>query len=399
MRDLLLLLALAGTISACSDKPKGYMRSGDGKTYILGSRCAGAGMIQRRGPNGAWLPVESCKVASADHAPICVQPRSDAPAACKREEDLNFVTTWTGKKGQRIEFVVKDEYTRVPSHFTYRCGSSEGEARQRGRQGLNACTLKADGEVELTITGYVQALVFNCSGPVQLSSRGWLKQKERLGMTNRAPQEAPSLTEINSWGQNPWRSLSLMFAGCDELSDAPDEAPVLSQAETLTATFFGAERFNEDLSSWDTGSIKRMDGMFRFASSFDQDIGGWDTRNVESMDSMFRGASAFNQNIGRWDTGKVINMQQMFAEARRFDQDIEGWDTRSVLTMESMFDGASAFNHPVGIWEVGHVQNMSHMFRGAVHFNQDISRWEMKNVKDRRGMFDGAEAYNKAHKR
>lgn len=181
MKSSIFSLLLLSALTACSDKPKqGYIRSADGKSFLLGSRCVGADKIQRRDPNGGWLAAESCEASGSGKAPICVQLRSDAPAACRAERELNFVTRWRGKKGQRIEFSVKDFWKGLPSHFTYRCGpeSSEGEPRRRGRQGRNACTLKADGEVELTITGYVQDVIFNCSGKPKLSDEGWMLYKE-----------------------------------------------------------------------------------------------------------------------------------------------------------------------------------------------------------------------------
>jgi surface protein len=45
--------------------------------------------------------------------------------------------------------------------------------------------------------------------------------------------------------------------------------------------------FNQDISSWNTGSALTMDGMFYNQKAFNQNIGGWDVSKVTNFTGMF----------------------------------------------------------------------------------------------------------------
>ena len=177
----------------------------------------------------------------------------------------------------------------------------------------------------------------------------------------------------------------------------------------MSSLFANLETFNENIATWDTGSVTTMKGMFQgylgdaplFLSDFNQPIGEWNTGSVTTMEEMFLGAASFNQDISKWNTASVQNMNTMFYEAYAFNnggQPMEtvgsSWDTSSVTTMFDMFGVASAFNVPIGNWNTSQVQGMGGMFFGATSFNQDISAWDTRSVISMREMFAEAAVFN-----
>ena len=168
---------------------------------------------------------------------------------------------------------------------------------------------------------------------------------------------------IKQWGDNPWKSMSGAFSGCENLTiEATAGNPDLSNVTDMESMFAGARAFNQDIGGWEVGNVTDMVAMFNRADAFNQDIGRWDVSNVTDMSAMFGLATAFNQDIGGWEVGNVTDMSQMFREARAFNQDIGRWDVSNVTDMGSMFDNAFAFNQDLSRWDVSKVTYMSDMF-------------------------------------
>merc|ERR1719159_1333105 len=88
--------------------------------------------------------------------------------------------------------------------------------------------------------------------------------------------------------------------------------------------------------------------MFQGAEKFNQELKTWDTKAVKNMKNMFKGAAEFNKELtqagGKWDTGEVTTMQNMFNGAAKFDKDLTSWKTKlaKVTNNVDMWTGASA---------------------------------------------------------
>lgn len=229
------------------------------------------------------------------------------------------------------------------------------------------------------------------------------------------------LTTITQWGSVHWSSMRDAFRGCTNLNisvtDLPDLSGVsdatrmfhnctslngpaninswtTSAVTNMTAMFWGAASFNQDISAWNTSSVTTMNGMFLDAASFNKDIGAWNTSSATNMALMFHNATLFNQDIGAWNTSSVTDMSNMFFFATTFNQDISAWNTSSVINMANMFTGATSFNQDIGTWNTASVMNMLQMFMNASSFNQDIGTWNTSLVANMLQMFYGASSFN-----
>ena len=99
--------------------------------------------------------------------------------------------------------------------------------------------------------------------------------------------------------------------------------------------------------------------MFSYASSFRQDL-FWDMSNVTDISSMFS-FSGYNGDVTTWDTGSVTNMSGVFYSCFGFNQDISGWDTSNVTNMSMLLRNTS-FNHDIGNWDISSLTSISRMF-------------------------------------
>ena len=160
----------------------------------------------------------------------------------------------------------------------------------------------------LGATCVVQGVVVDEGPPLTNGSlRDWVKRW--------CSGDRGGLPPISTWNTSQVTDMSFLFGvrhGWME-GDSQYNGCVLSTAS-----------FNENISAWDTSSVKNMESMFCGASAFNQPLGDWSVDKVTNMCGMFQGAWAFNQPIGDWSVDKVTNMC---------------W-----INMCGMFGGAWAFN-------------------------------------------------------
>lgn len=126
-----------------------------------------------------------------------------------------------------------------------------------------------------------------------------------------------------------------------------------SSVELMTSTFEGAFSFNQDLTNWNTSNVTGFSRMFANAISFnngDRPMSDFVYVNAENIEHMFFGADKFNQDVSRWDTTNVTNMKGTFRNAKSFNQDLSTWVFNLVEDADYMFTGAVMFEQDISTW-------------------------------------------------
>jgi len=211
----------------------------------------------------------------------------------------------------------------------------------------------------------------------------------------------------------------------------------VSNVETFYSTFYQAQIFNQDLTSWQVSNkVTTVEHMFQEALNFnngqrfvfaDQESGlleivnggdsssseesspendgslksfsHWDLSNVESATSMFANAHSFNGDVSGWfntnHNNRVTDLKYMFHHAYSFNGEIGSWDVSTVTTTEAMFQSAISFQgNDLAFWNVANVKDMSSMFKETGNFNCDLSDWELASVRNMSMMFKEAKKFD-----
>lgn len=198
------------------------------------------------------------------------------------------------------------------------------------------------------------------------------------------------IIDISQWGNLGLGNTGSYFHGCENLVLTATDSPDLSGTTTLSLAFAGCDNLGDtgSLDTWDVSNVTDMSYMFS-GSSFNQPVGDWNVSSVINMRYMFSGANNFNQSISNWDVSNVENMGYMFRQASSFNQPIGNWDLSNVFTMDYMFYYALDFNQPLGNWDVSSVENTMYMFHYASSFNQPIGNWDVSRIVYMDKMFTG----------
>ena len=161
------------------------------------------------------------------------------------------------------------------------------------------------------------------------------------------------LLSIDQWGTNKWKNMRSAFAGAENMDVRATDTPDLSQATDLSWMFVGNKSLKGESANWNwnTSTITKMSGVFQNANRFNQNIGSWDVSKVTDTAAMFSGASAFNNggsnSIVNWDTSNFVIANDMFQRAISFNQSLAAWrlDSLVILPGKPLSGAAAALDH------------------------------------------------------
>lgn len=170
------------------------------------------------------------------------------------------------------------------------------------------------------------------------------------GMPSSQPSESPSISKEPSSMPSTSPSETPSISTSPSNSLAPS-APYVMTDETVVeavrswlddevnATFsFG------HISRWDVSAVTKFDRLFQ-DTHFNDDISSWDTGSATSMIGMFKNTSDFDQNITGWDVSSMVDFSEAFESSVRFNQDLKDWDvTANGINFKQTFKNASLFD-------------------------------------------------------
>ena len=116
---------------------------------------------------------------------------------------------------------------------------------------------------------------------------------------------------VQQWGSIQWQSMNRSFMFSNITTIEANDVPDLSNVTDIGWMFYGASRFNADLSSWDVSNVTNMQGLFT-STNLDCDLSSWDVSNVTNMLNTFTRVKNFNSDLSNWDVSNVVTMERMF---------------------------------------------------------------------------------------
>ena len=69
-------------------------------------------------------------------------------------------------------------------------------------------------------------------------------------------------------------------------------------------------------------------------------IASWDASEITTINSLFQGQREFNEDISPWDVGRVRRMVWMFCDATAFNQQLGGSWATSTANKTGMFENS-----------------------------------------------------------
>jgi surface protein len=164
----------------------------------------------------------------------------------------------------------------------------------------------------------------------------------------------------------------------------------------MISAFDNAVAFNQDLSSWDTSSVKNMARAFRGATNFTgQGLSSWDVSQVQTFNAMFHSATSAVENLSSWNVAAATDMRYMFFRTTSFQFDLSNWDVSNNQQFAYMFGESRGFDlSKVKSWSVSKGTEFDGMFKLVESFNTDLSGWDVSSGVSFSEMFEGATSFS-----
>lgn len=169
-----------------------------------------------------------------------------------------------------------------------------------------------------------------------------------------------------------------------------------SEVEDMSWMFSGSGITGFDLSSFQTGSVKNMGGMFQECSKLISiDLSCLDTHSVTDMSQLFMDCGSLTSvNLSGLDARSVTEMSHMFSGCSSLTGlNFSSFTTRDLTNTDAMFENCTSLaSLNLRNFNTSNVTSMSWMFFECTSLTSlDLSDFDTGNVTDMSVMFDSAD--------
>lgn len=169
-----------------------------------------------------------------------------------------------------------------------------------------------------------------------------------------------------------------------------------SEVEDMSWMFSGSGITGFDLSSFQTGSVKNMGGMFQECSKLISiDLSCLDTHSVTDMSQLFMDCGSLTSvNLSGLDARSVTEMSHMFSGCSSLTSlNFSSFTTRDLTNTDAMFENCTSLaSLNLRNFNTSNVTSMSWMFFECTSLTSlDLSDFDTGNVTDMSVMFDSAD--------
>lgn len=205
----------------------------------------------------------------------------------------------------------------------------------------------------LLIMNYIFAnSIFN--GDISNWKVGKVYNMVGIFLDNKVFSPATSGFTLNNWNVSKVTDFSVAFSGATNFND--DLSNWRPGAAVNMQSMFAYTRFNSDISKWTTDAATNMGSMFIGNKEFSPSLSGftlngWNMSKVWNITNMFSGATKFNDDLSSWQTGSVTLMTSAF-NSTKYNGDMSSWDVSKVTNMNTFLYGATDFDQDLSSWQL-----------------------------------------------
>jgi len=155
--------------------------------------------------------------------------------------------------------------------------------------------------------------------------------------------------------------------------------------------------------NWDTSGAENFSHMFEASTNFENDLSNWNVENVTDFSYIFKKINTLSQasGISSWNTTSLRTLEGALFSAFEFSADISRWTVLSCENIDYMFTGPDpnnygtpeppylGFTSDVGTWSLPNVKTAKYTFSNSIYYGTGCQNWfaEPNKLEDITGIF------------